>query len=839
MLRPDGYVKVLDFGLAKLTEQSGFQTASADAERATLLTSITEPGVLMGTIRYMSPEQARGRGVDARTDIFSFGVVLYEMLAGRVPFDGDTALDRLTAILHQEPAPVTQYLPEAPPELQRIVDKTLRKDRVERYPNMKAVLADLKHLQEDLHLQAKLAGSASRPATVDPTEQRTVSLAANLTPDVVTRSNHQKTLAATSSTEYLNPRRRRLKLGLILALTLLAAAAAAYYFASRPPALTEQDTILVADFVNTTGDPIFDGTLKQGLAVQLQQSPFFNLFPDARVRQTLPLMKRTPDERVTVDIGREICERHGLKALIVGTIAPLGSHYVLTLEAVNGRSGEVLASEQTEAESKEQILRALGRAASRMREKRGESLSSIEKFDAPLEATTSSLEALKAFTDGVEQSQKGKFLEAIPFYRRALELDPNFGYAYGTLAVNYNNTRQPGLAAEHATRAYQLRERMSELEKLRITSFYYAFVTGEIEKGIETLEQYRRIYPRDERGPLNLADRYATIGQFERAIAQAKEALRLNPNNAVGYWNLAESQLRLNRYDEARETCVKGIEQNPDTSALHYFLYQIAVVNRDPAAMQARLDWARGRPDEYISYDWQNAAAACGGKWQLAQTFSRRSIDLAAHRAAREVAARYAAEAALRAAVFKQFATAQAAVTQALGLERNQVSLARSALALALCGEGAQAQAYADDLNRRYPKDTLIQSIWLPSIRAAIELHRGNAGQAIELLEPARHYEPASEFWIAYLRGQAYLRLKSPAEAAAEFQKILDRRGEAVLSILYPLAHLGVARAAVLSGDPVKSRKSYEELLALWQDADPDLPLLVEARKELEGISKK
>ena len=547
-------------------------------------------------------------------------------------------------------------------------------------------------------------------------------------------------------------------------------------------------------------------------------------------------MGRSPDERVTGEIGQEICERQGLKALIVGAIAPLGSHYVISLEALNGRSGEVLAREQREAESKEKVLKTLSDAASHLREKLGESLGSIQKFDAPLEVTTSSLEALKAFSLGLEQTQSGKFLEAIPFYKRAVETDPGFGYAYGTLAVNYYNTRQPKLAAEYAEKAFALRDRMSELEKLRITSFYYAFVTGEVDKGIETVELYKRTYPRDERGPLNLSDRCGMIGQFEKAVAEARQALALNPNNAVAYWNLADSLTRLNRFSEAKEICEQAIQQKLDTIALHYFLYQISFVEGDPAAMQQQLTWASGRLDAYMALDWQNGASAFDGQWRRAQEFSRRSIDLATRSDAKEVAARYAAEAALRAAVFGECTLARAAAAQSLAFERNQVSLTRLTLALALCGEASQTQSLVEELVKRYPKDTLINGLSLPIRGAALELQRHNPNEAIQLLETARRYEAAAEFWPQYLRGLAYLNLKSGNAAAVEFQRILDHRGEAPLSVLYPLARLGSARAFALTSDTEKSRKEYQHFFALWKDADADLPVLIDAKKGSESF---
>ncbi|HSF23528.1 MAG TPA: protein kinase, partial [Blastocatellia bacterium] len=835
MLRPDGYVKVLDFGLVKLSED---RTICLSSDTSTIKET-TEPGKVMGTVRYMSPEQARGQTVDARSDIFSLGVMLYEMITGCAPFDGESVADIFAAILQQEPLPIANYLPDIPNELQRVVGKALRKDRDQRYQEMTGLLADLKSLREEVQLQSKLERFSGGGYPGNSTDQRTLTLlTGGGTQSATAPSPGDASTRFASSAQYLACQIRGHKRSAIIALVLFATATvtAAFYF-NRKPMLTEQDTILLSDFVNTTGDSIFDGTLKQGLAVQLSQSPFLHLFPDVRVRQTLRLMGRSPDERVTAEIGSEICERQGLKALIVGTIAPLGSHYVVTLEAANGRSGDILAREQIEAENKEQVLKALSRAASRMREKLGESLGSIQEFDAPLEVTTSSLEALKAFSLGVEQTQSGKFLEAIPFYKRAVELDPGFAYAYGSLAVNYYNTKQPKLAAEYAEKAFGLRDRMSELEKLRITSFYHAFVTGDVDKGIETVQLYKQTYPRDERGPLNLSDRYGMIGQFEKAVDEGNRALHLNPNNAVAYWNLADSLTHLGRFSEARETCEQAVQLKLDTIAIHYFLYQIAFAEGDAPGMRQQLEWAIGRPDEYMALDWQNGAAAFGGQWRRARDFSRRSIDLAA-RDAREVAARYAADAALRAAVFGKGAETKAAVAQSLALESNQVSMARLALALAFCGEAHQAQWLVDELVRRFPRNTLINQLWLPLIKAALELHRNNPAQAVQLLEATRRYESAAEFWPQYVRGLAYLSLKSGNEASAEFRRILDHRGEATLSALYPLARFGLARAIALTGDTEQSRKEYQCFFELWKDADTDLPILIEAKRRSELLKR-
>ncbi|MEK6300022.1 MAG: protein kinase [Acidobacteriota bacterium] len=834
MLRPDGYVKVLDFGLVKLSEERTIVLA----DDTYTINETTEPGKVMGTVRYMSPEQARGQTVDARSDIFSLGVMLYEMITGCAPFEGESVADIFAAILQEEPLPIANHLTDVPKELQSVVSKALKKERKHRYQEMSDLIADLNNLREELQIQSKVERCPDRSSTGKWSDQKTLTLLTGGPQPAIAPSPSGGSSRSVSSAEYLVTQIKSHKHSAIIALAMLlvATVTAAFYF-NRKPVLTEQDTILLSDFVNTTGDSIFDGTLKQGLAVQLGQSPFLHLFPDVRVRQTLRLMGRSPDERVTAEIGSEICERQGLKALIVGAIAPLGSHYVVTLEAANGRSGEVLAREQTEAESKEQVLKALSVAASRMRQKLGESLGSIQKFDAPLEVTTSSLEALKAFSLGVEQTQSGKFLEAIPFYKRAVELDPKFAYAYGTLAVNYYNTKQPRLAAEYAERAFALRDRMSELEKLRITSFYYAFVTGEVDKGIETVQLYKQTYPRDERGPLNLSDRYGMIGQFEKAVIEGNRALLLNPNNAVAYWNLADSLTHLSRFSDAKETCETAIQQKLETIALHYFLYQIAFAEGDAAGMQQQLDWARGRLDEYMALDWQNGGAAFSGQWRRAQDFSRRSIDLATRSDAREVAARYAADVALRAAVFGKCNQTKIAVAQSLALERNQVSMARLTLALALCGEAFQTQSLVEELVKRYPKNTLINQLWLPTIKAALELQRNNPTQAIQLLETTRRYESAAEFWPQYVRGLAYLRLKSGNEASAEFNRILDHRGEATLSVLYPLARLGVARAIALTGDTEKSRKEYRSFFELWKDADADLPILIEAKQSF-GLLK-
>jgi serine/threonine protein kinase/tetratricopeptide (TPR) repeat protein len=836
IINSHGQLKVLDFGLAKVIKRGELLDGEADTE-----VLLSAPGMIMGTPAYMSPEQVRGETLDARTDIFSFGSVLYEMVSGRHPFAEPSPGATLSAILTAEPAPLARYVSDVPDELQRIVRKALSKSKEERYQGIKDLLIDLQELKQDREFEAKLErsiGSGVRDEA--PATERSESggpAQAQTGPSHTVRTGEALKPDTTSSTRIVIGEIKRHKLGGSLTLVaLIIAAVAAYAYFNRAPVLTEKDTILLADFDNKTKDEIFDGTLKQGLAVQLEQSPFLNVFSEARVRQTLKLMGRSPDERVTGEIAREICERENIKVLIASSIAPLGSHYAITLEAINGQSGEVPAREQVEAEGKEQVLRALSQAATQLREKLGESLSSIRRFDKPLElATTSSLEALKAYSQAEEQAVRGRLLEAIPSLKRAVELDQNFASAHMLLAVIYFNMKKPRLAAEYTEKGYALRDRVSEYEKFRILSYYYGFVTGEADKRIEVLEMQKQTYPRDFRAPAMLATVYDQLRQSDKAAAEAREALRLNPDFAAAYRNLALALIQLNRFEEGREVYERALQQKLDLAGFHSGLYEIAFVSGDRAAMQQQLDWAKGKPDEYMALEWQTGVAAFGGEWRQAQDFARRAIDLAIRSDAKEEAARLAAEQALRAAVFGQFTSAKAAAVQSVALERNQVTLTGAALALALCGEPSQAQALSDELGKRYPKDTLLNGVWLPTIRAAMELQLGNAGQAIEWLQAASRYEGAGEFWPQYVRGQAYLRLKSGSEAAAEFQKILDHRGEAPLSALYPLAHLGLARASALAGDIGGSRKAYQDFLALWKDADADLPVLIEARKSMNG----
>jgi serine/threonine protein kinase/Flp pilus assembly protein TadD len=831
MLRGDGFVKVLDFGLAKLTEHT--QNSEVDTEAPTTAGLITEAGEIIGTTPYMSPEQAMGLKLDARTDIFSLGVLLYEMVTRHLPFDGQTKMEILALIVRDKAAPpLARYYREAPAELERIVEKALAKEPEQRYQSARDLLNDLRHFKKRLELNAELERTTPDRLTISTWEGVSVA------PKRSTVSTVQT--PPTSSAEYIVNQVKLHKRGALITLGMLVVAAFAagivWYLKSTPAAaLTEKDTIVLADFGNTTGDPVFDGTLKQGLAVQLEQSPFLNIFSDQRVREALRFMNRSPDERVTKEIAREICQRQGLKAFLAGSISNLGSHYVITLEATNAQTGDTIAREQVEADSKEHVISALGTAATTLREKLGESLSSIQKYDVPIhQATTSSLDALKAYSVGFENQLKGKYLEAIPFFKRATEIDPSFARAYAAMSSMYYNTRQTDLAADASRKAYELRDRAGEYERLLINQIYYDNVTGELDKYLETLELWKRTYPRDSAPHNNLAVKYNELGQFDKASEEAREAIRLNPNSASGHSLLASSSIGLNRFDEAKEIIRQALSQKLENLRMHTNLYRIAFVQGDAEGVKKEIDWATGRPEEYAAQGWQADSAAFSGQLRKAREFSRTASEMAERRDLKEVAAQIAAGAAVRDAQFRDCRTVKEQTTKALQLAHDRITLSLSAQALAMCGDTDQAKTLIEELTKRFPTDSLVNQVRIPLIEAHIEMQRGNHVQAIQVLEKTKLYGRNILFPIAYVRGQAYLAEKKGAEAAAEFQVILDNRGWSAASYFYPLAYAGLARAAMLQGDREKALKAYQDFFRLWKDADNDLTILIEAKKEYE-----
>jgi serine/threonine protein kinase/tetratricopeptide (TPR) repeat protein len=824
--RRDGIVKVLDFGLAKPVKQDGDSSGMLH----------TETGIVMGTVSYMSPEQSlAAKTLDYRTDIWSLGAVLYEMIAGRVAFEGKDLFQQILAIQEQPHTPLSQLVEHIPEQLERIVDKALAKNPDERYRTATDMLIDMRNVKRQL----ENAAEHDRTALFhQPMAER---LGHESGPrSALAASGEQSGAQPVSSAEYLVNQVKLHKRGALMllgVLALLAIATMVWYFRqSRATLLTDKDTILLTEFDNKTGEEVFDRTLRQGLAVQLQQSPFLDIFPETRMRATLQLMSLSPEERVTRERAREICQRQGLKAFIAGTIVKFERNYSITLEALNGQTGDQLALVQVEAEGKDQVLKALSRAATELREKLGESLSSIQKFDAKLEVTTSSLEALKEYALGRNEQDKGRFFKAIEFYKRATEMDPNFAVAWLGLGLQYSNTSQPGLAAECLSKAFALSDRVSEDERARITYFYYQIVTGELEKAIEGQEAYVRSFPRAARGPGNLGNLYSITGQFEKAVIATGNALQLNPNTTIWPGNLAEELIGLNRFAEARDVCQRALAQKLDSTSIRERLYALAFVSGDEQGLQQQSGWAKGRPDEYRAVYWLAQSSSFGGQWRKSNEHLNRATELAERAEAKEVVAGYTADQALRAAWLGQFAQSPALAQSALKIERNRNVLTRAALAFALAGDAAKAQPLIQELEQKHPKDTLVNQIWLPEIKAAIELHKHNAQAALELLETTKRYEAAAALSSQTLRSMVYLKLGQGEQAVAEARKVLDHRGHAPLSLLWPLAHLTLARGSAMQGDTAQARKSYEEFFALWKDADQDVPILIEAKKEFARL---
>jgi serine/threonine protein kinase/tetratricopeptide (TPR) repeat protein len=794
-----GHAKILDFGLAKLTSRAGDISLSAmpTASAEVLLTS---PGIAVGTIAYMSPEQARGEELDARTDLFSFGAVLYEMATGRMAFPGNTAALIHDAILNRAPVPASQLNPTQPAKLDEVITKALEKNQKLRYQHAGDIRTDLQRLKHDTE-PGKAAASLRKP----------------------------RTRAAQG----------------IAAAVIAALVVAGFWLVHtrKANALTDKDTIVLADFTNKTGDSVFDDTLKQALAVGLEQSPFLNMLSEERVSQTLQEMTRSPNERLTRDLTREVCLRAGSKAYLAGSIAALGTQYVIGLEAVNCASGNVLAREQVTAAGKEQVLPILGQAASRLRKKLGESLGSVQKFDVPLEqATTNSLEALKAYTMGDKAFREKGDNDSIPFFRRAIELDPNFALAYAFVGTNYENLNQPGLAAHYHKKAFELRDRVTERERFLISTIYYDN-TGELEKSTEAFELFLQAYPRDAYANMTLGSHWMVLGQYEKASAATVEGIHLEPNVAVAYSNLGQIYLALNRFDEARATTEEASQRKLDANPLHQNLYALAFLQNSVGTMKQQVDWAVGKPgaeDQMLSLE--SDTEAWFGRLKNARVLSRQAVESAGRGGEKEAAALWQANAAIREALFGNMDAARqnSAATTAAFESGSRDAKAQAALAYALAGDAAHAQSVGDNLAKSFPQDTIVQSVWQPTIRAQIETSRKNAAQSIELLRASVPYEfgmlsPAASnscLYPVYVRAQAYLSAEQGSAAASEFQKILDHRGLLWNCTTGSLARLGLARSYAMQGDTAKARAAYQDFLTLWKDADADIPVLVAAKSE-------
>ena len=790
----DGRLKILDFGLAKLWRPV---TESAATE------SLSETQAMAGTLPYMAPEQLLGGEIDARTDIHAAGEVLYEMATGQQPFAQVERSQLIGAILHKPPWPAATVNSRLSPELERIIGKCLEKEPENRYQSAKELAIDLRRL---------LTPSAVKVAEVP--------------------------VAGRKLWKVLVP---------VAAMLVVALIAAMFHFRSRQGAarLTDKDIIVLSDFDNKTGDSVFDDTLKQGLSVQLEQSPFLALVSERKVIETLQLMGRSPDDRLTASVTREVCQRTGSKAMLNGSIAGLGSQYVIGLKAVNCNTGDLLAEAQERASGKEAVLKALDAAAVSLRSRLGESVGSVKNYATPLEdATTPSLEALKAYSVGVKTDHAKGDAAALPFFQRAVDLDPNFAMAYKWMSVAYFDLNEIGWAAENARKAYALHEKVSERERFNIDSIYYSNVTGELEKDAQTIELWQQTYPRDGTAYGHLGFVFATVGSWEKALEEWQEGVRLEPNRSVNYYLLSLAYMSQNRLDEAEAVFKQAEERKLESESLLQGRYWLAFLKGDAARMAQLTSTAMGKPGaEDLLLAMQADTEGGYGKLKNARELTRRAMESAQHNDAKETAGGYQAEAALREVESGNREQARADTKAAVELAPNRDVRAIAALALARAGNTAGADKMAAELDEAFPLSTLVQRYWLPTIRAAIALQRKDPNRAIELLKVANSIELSSitaKLTIflcpAYVRGEAYLMLRDGNRAAAEFQKFIDHPGVVMNFPWGALARLGVARAYAMQGDTAKARAAYQDFLTLWKDADPDIPILKLAKAEYAKV---
>ena len=814
-----GETKILDFGLAKVSvaaAKAGSETETRADDSATH--DLTSPGAMLGTVAYMSPEQVRAQEVDARTDLFSFGAVLYEMATGRMPFGGSSSGEICGSILHQEPAPPSQLNPQVHPRLDAVIHKALEKDRNQRYQSAAEMRTDLQRLKRDKESERYAAGRLSTVATSD----------------VKRQSKRWKVIFSAV---------------ILLAVTLIAGAL--YRHSRQAQRLTDKDTIVIADFANSTGDAVFDDTLKTALTVALNQSPFLNVLSDNRVAKTLKLMARPANTKLSADVVPEVCQRTGSKAYITGSIASLGSEYVVGLKAVNCQTGEPLAEEQVTANSKEKVLNSVGEAAAKLRSELGESLATVQRFDVPLrEATTSSLEALQAYSLGVKATNEKGAGAGLSYYQRAIQLDPTFAMGYYQLGAGYYTLGELARASEYFTKAFELREHASEREKLTISADYYASVTGQLDKAKQAYQELIVSSPRDFAAYANLGITYASLGLYERAAETTRQAQHLAPEAISLYSNLANNLLALQRFDEAHKTIQEAQSRKLDNFGFHGVLYALGFLAANEPAMTEQEQWFAANA-EVGSFGLSLAGdtEAYAGHLGKARELTERSVDSALRADSKENGAIFWEIAALREAAFGNRAEARQAAAAGLKLAPAAQGVgAEAALTYAMIADMASAETLAQTLDKRYPLDTQMQSLWLPAIRAQLMVSR-NPTEAIKLLQNA---SPPIEFgaiqfansisclYPTYIRGQTYLVAGQGTAAAAEFQKILDHSGVVWNCWTGVLARLGVARAYALQAKNsldadaarVRALAAYEHFLTLWKDADPDIPIYQQAKAE-------
>ena len=847
-----GHAKILDFGLAKVMARVADTGETATELAASDPPHLTSPGTIMGTVAYMSPEQVKGKELDTRTDLFSFGAVLYEMATGKIPFDGESSGEIISAILRDAPRQPSQLNHDVPPQLEAAIEKALEKDRNLRYQHaldMRTDLQRLKRATESSRFAAVGSGSGTLAVAsggvraASSGKARTVETPSSQHANEAGNTELPRTLEdVRDAAVAAHDRDKRRKLALIVVIFVAALVAIGIKYVHHGNKFREKDAIIVADFDNRTGEGGWDATLKLALTNDLQDSQYLSVLPDQTVNDTLKLMKRQPDERLTQDLARQVCLRNGDKALLAASIAKMGEQYHLDLRAMNCVTGTMLASADADADSKEKVIAALKGASNELREKLGESLASVDKYSTPLpKATSASLEAIQAYAMGLKMKAAQGSGAAVPFYKRAIELDPEFADAYAALGAAYYDMGQTTLWMENSQKAYELRDRVSsQRERFHIEGDYYS-ATGEMEKANQTYLDWIQVYPDDHPPHQNLAVNYSDMGQYRKAVGEEETVLKLRPNNVNAFTALMGDYLALDQPEKANDIFEQAHKRNLDHNFLGLYRYYTAFLQGDTGTMQRQLEWAMGKPGaEDVLFSAESDTQAFYGQFGLARDFTQRAAQSAKNAEAPETAAGWKANAALREAEAGNTVQARAIASDALAMSRGRDVELQCALALVRAGESAQAEKIAAKLDKEFPRSTMVQNYWLPAIRAAIELQKNNANKALELLEETVPYELGNWYlghlYPAYLRGEAYLKLGRGPEAAAEFQKVLDHRGVVGNFVIGSLARLQLARAEAMSGDTASARRSYEDFLGLWKSADTNLPVLNAARTEYERL---